>query len=180
MGRKLELVGHKFGRLSVLNRAGQDKRGNSLWECLCDCGKKTIKRGCSLVRGETKTCGCFRESYRWAKVPAGQTAFLRLYGSYKKHAKDKGFIFEINKELFRELTKENCFYCGISPMTESFHKGYNGSYIYNGLDRVDNEKGYTKGNVVPCCHRCNIMKYTMSQNNFRKQVLLIAKNWGGK
>ena len=39
---------------------------------------------------------------------------------------------------------------------------------YNGLDRVDNSRGYEPSNVVPCCRRCNRAKDDMSSQEFMK------------
>ena len=41
-----------------------------------------------------------------------------------------------------------------------------GDFVYNGLDRVDNEKGYTIDNVVPCCKHCNYAKRNRSVEEF--------------
>jgi 5-methylcytosine-specific restriction endonuclease McrA len=32
------------------------------------------------------------------------------------------------------------------------------TFLYSGIDRKDNEKGYTEENCVPCCKRCNGIK----------------------
>jgi hypothetical protein len=53
-------------------------------------------------------------------------------------------------------------------------KGYNRKsaypepFYYFGIDRVDNSKGYTLDNCVPCCAAHNIMKGTHSHNDFIK------------
>lgn len=61
MGKRLELTGQRFGRLIVLKEtARRTKRGSILWECLCDCGKRKIISGGTLVYGSTKSCGCGR------------------------------------------------------------------------------------------------------------------------
>ncbi len=52
------LIGKKFHLLTVVSFSGKDKRNNSLWECLCDCGNTKIIRGFFLKNGETKSCGC--------------------------------------------------------------------------------------------------------------------------
>lgn len=57
--RKLDLAGKKFGRLKVLKEAGR-KNGNITWECLCDCGKKTICIGSELKSGHVRSCGCLQ------------------------------------------------------------------------------------------------------------------------
>ena len=54
----INIIGKKFGNLTVISRQGLDKSGkNSTWECLCDCGKKIIIIKTSLKRGQ-KSCGC--------------------------------------------------------------------------------------------------------------------------
>jgi hypothetical protein len=39
------LVGQKFGNMTVIARAGSNKKRSKLWECRCDCGRKQIVRG---------------------------------------------------------------------------------------------------------------------------------------
>lgn len=61
MGGTKDLTGIKFGRLTVIERHGSDKYGNSLWLCLCECGNETIVRGTSLRNGRTTSCGCYKK-----------------------------------------------------------------------------------------------------------------------
>lgn len=37
-----------------------NKRGQSTWLCLCDCGKRKVLRGTAISRGRTKSCGCLK------------------------------------------------------------------------------------------------------------------------
>lgn len=39
-------------------------------------------------------------------------------------------------------------------------------YAYNGIDRMDNSKGYVDGNVLPCCSICNHAKHVMNYDDF--------------
>lgn len=55
----IDKVGKKFGRLLVIKKLGIDKHRHTLWECLCDCGKKTITTTVRDSSG-TKSCGCIR------------------------------------------------------------------------------------------------------------------------
>lgn len=49
MGRKSkDMTGMKFGRLTVIERAENDKHGNVIWICQCECGNITKVRGISL------------------------------------------------------------------------------------------------------------------------------------
>lgn len=59
MMKSLDLVGSKFGSLTVTERRGSDENGQSLWLCQCDCGTEKIVRGHDL-KGGTKSCGCSR------------------------------------------------------------------------------------------------------------------------
>lgn len=56
----VDLVGKKFGRLTVISRAENNKYNQSCWNCLCDCGNKIVVRGGSLKdkKNGTKSCGC--------------------------------------------------------------------------------------------------------------------------
>jgi len=59
MGRiAIDLIGQKFSRLKVLERAGKDKKGHVLWLCQCECGKTTIVRSKLLRDSHTRSCGC--------------------------------------------------------------------------------------------------------------------------
>ena len=66
MPRFIDLTGHKYGRVTVLEKA----RGCTpddpfiLWRCRCDCGTEFIARGSSLRNGNTKSCGCLRSPVR--------------------------------------------------------------------------------------------------------------------
>lgn len=58
-----DLAGQKFGRLTAVNFAGTDKRGQALWLCVCECGNKKIIASRSLSSGMTKSCGCIRKEH---------------------------------------------------------------------------------------------------------------------
>lgn len=52
-----DLTGKRFHKLVVLKQAGT-KNGKRVWECLCDCGNKTLVTTDRLNAGLTKSCGC--------------------------------------------------------------------------------------------------------------------------
>jgi hypothetical protein len=47
---------------------------------------------------------------------------------------------------------------------------------FNGLDRIDNRKGYVSDNIVPCCSDCNLAKRDLSIKAFLELVTLIYNN----
>lgn len=60
MPAKIDLVGEKFGRLTVVRYSGRTKDRHSLWDCVCDCGGKTTTLSRYLKGGHTQSCGCYR------------------------------------------------------------------------------------------------------------------------
>lgn len=52
-----ELVGKKFGRLTVMGYAGK-RAGMHRWKCRCECGRETIVGQTLLQSGKTQSCGC--------------------------------------------------------------------------------------------------------------------------
>jgi hypothetical protein len=64
MGRPVKnLIGKKFGKLTVLERAENAADGHAQWKCQCDCGNIVIVNSNSLQRKgskATKSCGCNR------------------------------------------------------------------------------------------------------------------------
>ena len=72
------LAGRRFGRLTVLEYAGEGK-----WRCLCDCGNESIVLAYELTSGGTKSCGCYqRERASEANYVHGKT-HERLYMVWK-------------------------------------------------------------------------------------------------
>lgn len=60
---KLNLVGQKFGRLTVIEDDGsRTKSKEILWKCECECGNVKHVRGADLKAGHTKSCGCAKGS----------------------------------------------------------------------------------------------------------------------
>lgn len=57
MGKKLDLTGRRFGKLTVL-RPAENLGIKTAWICRCDCGQETVVRTNSLRSGHTVSCGC--------------------------------------------------------------------------------------------------------------------------
>lgn len=86
------------------------------------------------------------------------------YGAYKQRAVKKGLEFALTKEEFGAITEGECAYCGRGPSP-----GHN-----NGVDRVDNQRGYTVDNCVTCCGDCNYSKRDFSPKTFVEKCRTIA------
>lgn len=163
-----DLSGMKFGRWTVIEFSNYDENRNLHWKCKCDCGTEKITIGKNLKSGYTNSCGCLQiNNRRNALLKNGSTyAFNTLFYSYKRGAKQRGFNFELDENKFKELTQQNCYYCGCKPNQIKKVKSTSENYTYNGIDRLDSLEGYTVENSVSCCGTCNFAKREMSEQDF--------------
>ena len=63
-GNRIEMVGERFGKWTVIEFSRKGKRGELYWNCRCDCGSEKEVVGYSLRRGYSKSCGCLNED-KW-------------------------------------------------------------------------------------------------------------------
>ena len=69
MGRKIDLTGQVFGKLTVLEEAKErNKSGSVCWICQCECGNTVVVSGDNLRRNHTKSCGCQKKDSAQARV----------------------------------------------------------------------------------------------------------------
>jgi len=175
---RLSLVGKRFTRLVVLKDAeNHPTTGESQWECLCDCGNKTITTGYSLTSGNTKSCGCYHKirTRQLFSSSIEDLTISRVLCDYRKSARVKGYTFELSHEHIAELINKECHYCGAEPGNSM--KQHNRMITYQGIDRLDNSKGYTPDNVVSCCIVCNKMKKALSHDEFVTHILKVASRF---
>ena len=188
-----DLTNKIFGRLTVTRNANKsNSRRDVYWDCRCICGKDVVVKGANLRGGITKSCGCFQRdiaaNLRKLEFPweANRTY---LINDYKQRAKKKGLKFELSIEDCEKIFKGDCGYCGIAPYKiKNQYIDVNGktkyvskntrldlnaaSYLYNGIDRVNNNLGYLieQGQCVPCCEICNRAKWHLSLKDWQSYL----------
>ena len=95
--------------------------------------------------------------------PVSRTSDLDLAGLYihkEKDAKRRGIEFSLSlSDLRKIVSRKTCFYTG-SVLTE---EGNNRP----SLERLDNTKGYVKGNVVRCSKEINAIKNVLFEDPMR-------------
>ncbi len=165
---RINEVGNRYGRLVVIEFAGI-KNGLANFLCQCDCGNQKIIRGAHLRDGNTQSCNrC---------LPKGEASFNILYAQRKHATIVRNMRWNLSKDEFRYITSQDCYYCGSHPYQEILGDKCNGKYVYNGIDRVDNTKGYIYENCVPCCGVCNKMKLNHSVDNFKQFISKIYNHF---
>ena len=103
-------------------------------------------------------------------MPNHQSHVNIIYGHYKRSAKERNLDFSLTKEQVRELIEQDCYYCGQKPVARFTAVGCAGDYESNGIDRVDNSKGYVLDNCVPCCKMCNFAKRDSTVEEFTEWI----------
>ncbi len=176
MGTKINEVGNRYGRLTVLKETEQRASGAIKWLCQCDCGEQSKVSGAFLRNGMTKSCGCLQRSVAGdrTRLALGEAASNDLFRVYRTGAQKRNLAWELTKAQFLELTQRECYLCRALPEKIRQNITKNSPYIYNGIDRVDNTKGYTSKNCRACCEMCNRMKSNWDLDSFLSHINLIS------
>jgi hypothetical protein len=85
------------------------------------------------------------------------------YREYKFGAKRRDIVFDLTKEDFKTFWQKPCHYCD-SPIETI------------GIDRKDNNIGYTLDNSLSCCKMCNVGKHTSTYKEFIEHCKKVARN----
>lgn len=72
-----DLIGRKFGKLTVIERVENDRHNHARWLCRCDCGTEKVVAAKHLLSGDTVSCGCYqKERQRKAVTTHGDTGSI--------------------------------------------------------------------------------------------------------
>jgi hypothetical protein len=176
INKKQDITGNEYHGLTAIKYCGletqKDGTRRSVWKFRCKCGNHIYRIANVVKRLEVKSCGCSSHGFMaFNRNDYGESSYNQLYRRYKVNALNKCRVFDVSNEEFRKITKEDCYYCGSKPMKiMKATKVCYGEYIYNGIDRIDSNKGYIKDNIVPCCGICNYAKSNTTQEDFLKWV----------
>lgn len=155
-----KIANTRYGKLTPIKISKRNSYGAKYWLCKCDCGAEKEIRQVSFTSGQTISCGCYGKQKSLERIksnilPNSEAAFNSLYTNLKNRAEKKELEFSITKDELKRLSKLPCYYC--NKVEQNEYKTYHStnSYFYNGLDRINNSKGYTINNVLTCCGICN-------------------------
>lgn len=179
--RAPDLTEHRFGRWTVIDRAGRSDGGVAMWNCRCACGVTRAVASVALRNGASASCGCWAREVN--RAPDGVSGLISLRTRYRHSAKNKGLLFELTLDEFQKLTSSPCHYCGALPGRKiTFNKKPYTTYTFNGIDRKDNTLGYVLDNCLPCCIDCNSCKGARAYTEFLTLVVTEANgqfSWSG-
>lgn len=168
----IDWIGKKIGYLTVI-KITKDKY-NYYFECSCDCGNISRVNIDNFITKKTKSCGCKR-TYLLHKKRGNQVdnvekaCYLQIFNTYEKNAKKRGLEFLIDFNIFVDLIKKECYYCGVDKFNEFTYNGKK-TVKYNGIDRINNTLGYTEKNCRTACGICNRAKHKMPVKLFEEWI----------
>ena len=187
MPKARDLTGCKIGRWTVVKRVESKKLKSGevmiQWLCKCECGTERVVAANPLNAARSLSCGCRVREHMSSlglahRLPSGQADRNAILSDYKTNAVVRGHEWGLTDDEFNSLTTSNCYYCDAPPSQTRVQTRLHGRYTYTGIDRVDNNKGYKPGNVVPCCKICNYMKRKMTQQEFLAHLKRILSHRG--
>ena len=88
------------------------------------------------------------------------------FSGIRRGAARRGLAFEITRDEWRAITELPCMYCN-RPNRDK------------GLDRLNNNVGYTSDNVTSACGRCNMARKTFPVTMFLDRCAAIAAHTHG-
>lgn len=127
-----DLTGKRFGKLTVIKRANNyipasGKYQLAQWECLCDCGNKTIVIGSNLKRGNTTSCGCTAiktRSINGKKNKKSNSFLVNENSVIGMDGKNNTFIFDSD-----DFDKVSKYYWSVNTCTGYVSANINGKSI---------------------------------------------------
>jgi hypothetical protein len=176
---KNNISGQKFNKLLVVEVMPRDLGDKTKYLCKCECGNQVIVDGSKIKNGHTKSCGCLRNEHDYgshSRGKFGDSSKNALIASYKANSKRKNIKFNLTNSQMEDLFKSNCFYCGTEPKNIYSRERLYGHYVYNGIDRKNNDLGYIESNVVSCCSQCNYIKHKFNYDDFLNWINTVYNN----
>lgn len=140
-----DMTNAEISGIKVLRRVANDKYGNAMWECVCNCGKVFEACGQSLRNGHTKSCGHLQ---RDAASALNKTHGLSKTQLYKAWAGIKDRCYNPNNDNYAHYGAKGISLCSEWHDFAVFHKWAMENGYQKGLtiERKNNSEGYNPDN----------------------------------
>lgn len=166
MGKFQNLVGQRFGRLTVMQKSSEKKGTKICWDCVCDCGNFVRSvAGCNLKRGFVNSCGCFRRetiTRRNTKHGMSRTRLHRIWSGMRSRC------FNNNDKSFKDYGGRGITVC--DEWKDDFQAFHDWAITNGYSDDLTIERNDVNDNYCP--ENCLWITNQEQQNNRRSSHLL--------
>lgn len=143
--KKINMLGERSGRLTVIAESPNSKKGEGMWLCKCECGNEVIALGHALRIKRKQSCGCLLAESNVKRLKTHGMAGTRVYRSWQ-HMKER--CDSIESKDYKNYGGRGIRYCEQWKSFESFYEwsmnnGYSDSLS---IDRIDNDGNYEPSN----------------------------------
>lgn len=148
-------------------------------ECLCDCGKTTVKRLTDVRVGRFISCGCHHRN-RPNVTGFQNKAFTGIgdmrgvhFDKIRRCALKRGISFNLTKEYLWQLFESQNAKCALSGQPIKFGRVHFRHETTASLDRIDSSIGYQPGNVQWVSKEINLIKNKLHNDYFIKLCSMV-------
>lgn len=149
-----DLTGQKMGRLTCESHFF--KNGVVYWNCVCECGNRTVARTGELTRGATKSCGCYNRELKSQECRIRNTTHgMANAPEYNSWISMMGRCFNpkaTNYETYGGAGRTVCEFIRNSPLNMVLLIGRRPTPLHT-VDRIDNKLVYSCGSCAECLQK---------------------------
>lgn len=167
MSKVRNILGQRFGRLTVIGRDQNNKGGSAKWICCCDCGQYSNVNSYDLTSFKVKSCGCLNEELKKNRATHGHA---RRGNNTKTYHTWCSMMSRCSNAYYKHYYGRGIKVC------ERWHKF--GNFLEDmgdrpdglTLDRIDNNGNYCKNNCRWATQKEQCNNRRPRSINFKKKV----------
>jgi len=166
---KIDIAGQRFGRWVAISYSHEKPGSGAMWNCVCDCGTVKLVKRSSILRGESKSCGCLQRERSSAacikrltvhgETAGGNSRVYRIWANMNSRCSNPKF------DSYPYYGGRGIKVCDEWKTFSNFLRDMGKPEAGQSIDRIDGRCDYEPGN-------CRWATQTEQSNNRSKNVWL--------